>query len=77
MSKVRWYHKPVPVIVLLLCFGPFALPFLWSSPAFGKVSKIALSVLVILATFWLIDVSIDLYKLLIEEMKKIQEILSY
>ena len=73
---MKWYYKPATVIIAILCVGPLALPLLWASPGFKKIYKIAISILVIAATVWLIKASADLYSILMREFEEIEKILS-
>jgi len=73
---VKWYYKPVPITIAILCVGPFALPLLWFSPAFNKISKVIISIVVIAATIWLLKATADLYRILLDELKEIQKILA-
>jgi hypothetical protein len=46
-----WYHtKAVVLLSAFLVIGPFALPLLWTSPAFGRVGKVIWTVLIIAYT---------------------------
>ena len=48
---VRWYHRPVWVLILLfLVLGPLGLPYLWNSPRFSRGMKIVLTVAVAVYT---------------------------
>ncbi len=54
-STTRWYHRmPFVLLLLFVVMGPFALPFLWKSPAFSKTAKIILTALIIGLTVWLV-----------------------
>lgn len=72
---MKWYFRPMAVIVVILCAGPLALPLLWLSPAFKKSHKIIITILVIVLTIVLIKSSIELYRVLLERMKELQEVL--
>ena len=57
-KKVKWYFRPVPVIILLFfVLGPFALPLLYKSPEFSKSSKIVLTIVLIVYTSYFIVAS--------------------
>ena len=58
-GKVRWYLKPIGVILLLFfVLGPFALPLLYRSPRFTKGWKIILTIATISYTAYLVFVSL-------------------
>ena len=69
---IKWYHKPVWVIVAILTAGPFALPLVWFSPALKRWVKILLTIATVLVTVWLIKATVDIYRLIIKEMAELQ-----
>ncbi len=73
---MKWYYRPAPVFIAILCVGPFALPLLWFSPQFKRIYKILISIVVIAATVWLVKASADLYGILLDEFKEIDKILN-
>jgi len=74
-TPVKWYLRPVAVIVAILCAGPFALPLAWVSPAFSKKIKIAITAIVIILTVWILKFSVDLYNILLREIRELQKIM--
>lgn len=70
---MKWYFKPIPVVIAILIAGPFALPLVWMSPAFKKWHKAAITIILTLVTIWLVQVSVGIYQLLKLEMKSLQE----
>ena len=73
--QIKWYHKPVTVIIAILCIGPFALPLLWLSPAFKKNHKIIITILLLVLTISRVKTSVVLYMMLLERIKELQEML--
>ena len=69
--------KPIPVVLLLFfVLGPLGLPLLYKSPKFGKGVKIALTLVVIVYTVYLVFASLEIAKELyrkIEEMREFME----
>ena len=49
----KWYFKTSNLIIAFLCVGPLALPLLWFNPRFSKQSKIIITILVIILTYYL------------------------
>jgi hypothetical protein len=75
-GKVKWYLRPISVFLLLFfVLGPFGLPLLYKSPAFGKRLKIILTIAVILYTFYLIFASLEIAKQLYGRMAELQDML--
>ena len=65
-EKAAWYFKTSTFVVALLCVGPFALPLCWFNPKYSLTSKIVISGLVILASWYL-------YKGFVSSMSVLQE----
>ena len=73
-KKVKWYLKPVGVILLLFfVLGPFALPLLYKSPKFSKTLKIILTIVVVIYTSYLVFASLEIgrevYRITGEELQ--------
>lgn len=74
-EKPPWYLRPGPVIFLLFFVaGPLALPLLFRSPAFSRMWKGVLTVLVVLYTAYLVVVSIKLGQELLFLMDELQQV---
>ena len=52
-KKGKWYLGTPAFIMALLCVGPFALPLFWVNPRFTVQRKILVSVIVLVATYFL------------------------
>jgi hypothetical protein len=75
-EKVKWYLRPVSVVLsLFFVLGPFGLPLLYKSPRFSRTSKIILTIAVVIYTFYLIFISLEVARELYERMEEFQEIL--
>lgn len=74
--KLKWYLRPINVILLLFfALGPFALPLLYKSPKFNKVSKILLTIIIIVYTSYLMFISLQIGRGVYTEIEKLQDIL--
>jgi len=78
-EKVKWYLRPISVILLLFfVLGPFGLPLLYRSPKFSKTLKIILTVAVIFYTLYLIfallEIGRELYKMMEELQGTLEQI---
>jgi hypothetical protein len=51
--KQKWYFSTHCFVVALLCVGPFALPLMWFNPRYKPITKIIVSVTVLVLTIWL------------------------
>jgi len=75
-GKVRWYLKPISVILLLFfVLGPFGLPLLYKSPKFSKTLKIVLTIAVMIYTAYLIIASVEIGRNLYIKMEEFQGML--
>jgi len=74
-SAVRWYLKPVPIIIAILIVGPLALPLVWLSPALKNWHKVAISILVILFTVWFVTASAKIYESLAGQIRELQDVM--
>jgi len=76
IKQVKWYHKPVMVVMAILFGGALALPLLWTSPAFGKKLKIIITLFVLVLSVWLVKASMDLYVMCLNQLRELQGVLS-
>jgi hypothetical protein len=75
-EKVKWYLRPLSVVLsLFFVLGPFGLPLLYKSPRFSRTAKIILTIAVVIYTFYLIFISLEIARELYERMEEFQEIL--
>jgi hypothetical protein len=52
-KEVKWYFKTYWIVIALLSVGPLALPLIWFNPRFIRRTKIVLSVIVIILSWYL------------------------
>jgi len=72
---IKWFHRPVIILIAILLMGPFALPLVWASPALGKTSKALVTVIVLIITAWLMKGFSDIYKDLLKNMTELDQVL--
>jgi len=75
MIQMRWYFRPITVVIAILCVGPLALPLLWVSPAFKKWQKVVISVLVLALTVALAKAMVLIYREFEKQLALLKEIL--
>jgi hypothetical protein len=46
----KWYFGTSSVVVAVLCVGPFALPLVWFNPRYKIITKLVVTVAVIIMT---------------------------
>lgn len=49
----KWYFKTSVLIIAFLCVGPFALPLVWLNPRFSSKTKIIISLIVIILSYYI------------------------
>lgn len=50
---IKWYFKPLGIVIAFLCFGPFALPLVWLHPELGTTKKAVITVVVLIVTYFM------------------------
>jgi len=51
--QTKWYFKPYALIIAFLCLGPLALPLIWLHPRFGGKTKIVITAVVVIFSYYL------------------------
>ena len=55
----KWYHNVwFALFLLFFVLGPFGIPLVWTNPRLARGVKIALTVVTLLYTVWLVDVTV-------------------
>ena len=67
----KWYHGITVVLLALVLLGPLAYPLLWKSPRFSRTWKILLTLIVTLATLYLLWASWELVVWILREFKSL------
>ncbi len=70
--KIAWHYRPVFLILLLIALGPFALPWLFKSPAFHPSMKVILTILVLIVTVWAVVITYDTVKVIWKHFQDLQ-----
>jgi hypothetical protein len=52
-QQQKWYYRTYWVVIAILCIGPLALPLVWINPRYGRVTKIVVTVIVLIASWYL------------------------
>lgn len=52
-TQGKWYFKISMVIITFLCIGPFALPLVWFNPRFKIITKIVVTAITIILSYYL------------------------
>jgi len=49
----KWYFKIYGIVIVFLCVGPLALPLVWLSPRFNQKTKIVISAIIIILSWYI------------------------
>jgi len=52
-QDVKWYFKTRGIVIASLCVGPLALPLVWFNPRFSQKTKIIVTVIVVILSWYL------------------------
>jgi uncharacterized membrane protein YvbJ len=69
-ANIKWYHRTSFVIIMILCFGPLALPLLWFNPQYSIAGKVIWTIVIIAVTIGLTVGMVGLYAHLLEQIEK-------
>ena len=74
-AKPRWYYN-VWFVLFMLFFvvGPFGLPLVWKNPRFSRWIKIALTLVMVVYTMALVDVTIRAFQAVMHEMGQLNAV---
>jgi len=61
-QDVKWYFKTQRIIIAFLCVGPLALPLVWFNPRFNRKTKVIVTVIVIVLSWFTVVFLIDSLK---------------
>ena len=52
-QAVKWYFKTSLIVTVFLCVGPLALPLVWLNPRFSQQTKIIVTIITIILSWYL------------------------
>lgn len=52
-QETKWYFKTSCIITAFLCVGPLALPLVWLNPRFSQKTKIIVTIITIILSWYL------------------------
>lgn len=58
----KWYFKTSWILIAFLCVGPLALPLVWINPRFSQKTKIIVTIIIIIISWYLSFVLINSLK---------------
>lgn len=75
-QAVKWYFKPLALFIILGSIGPFGLPLIWLHPKLKIYSKIIITLLILLITWFAVIASVEATKLLNETYNEYMQLLN-
>ena len=67
--RAKWYFSNSTLLVAVLCIGPLALPLVWVNPGYKTITKILLTVAVVVLTLVVCHLAMNMYQNLIDQIK--------
>ena len=67
----KWYFTTTTIVIALLCIGPLALPLLWLNPHYKPITKIVVTVIVLVATAVFIYLSVNVYQRMLDQLTEL------
>jgi len=52
-QETKWYFKTSLIVTAFLCVGPLALPLVWLNPRFSRKTKIVVTIITIILSWYL------------------------
>jgi len=52
-DKGPWYYSTTTLVIGFLCVGPLILPLVWLNPRYGQVTKVVITIIVLLISWFL------------------------
>ena len=69
--KTKRYWATSFVVIALLCVGPFALPIVWFNPRYKIITKVLVTVIVIVLSILLYYLSSNMYRQLMGQISEL------
>jgi hypothetical protein len=74
--KSKWYLNPIVVLILLFfVLGPLGLPLLYRSPHFGRKTRIALTIIIIIYTAYIIYETVVIVQSMLKWIWQMEEMM--
>jgi len=67
----KWYFATSAVVIAILCVGPFALPLVWFNPRYKAVTRVVVTIAVIILTGVLYYLTAAVYSRFMEQINSL------
>lgn len=61
-KEIPWYFRTSWLVIVFLSIGPLALPLLWFNFRFSRKTKIIITIIVVVLTYFFIKVTVESVK---------------
>ena len=68
-AKTKWYYSTPTVVIALLCVGPLALPLVWLNQRYKIITKLVVTVAVIVLSILLSYLTMGIYSRLTQQIE--------
>ncbi|MCX5710622.1 MAG: zinc ribbon domain-containing protein [Candidatus Omnitrophica bacterium] len=51
-TRFKWYFKTPGIVIAFLCVGPLALPLVWINPRFSRKTKLIVTVILVILSWF-------------------------
>jgi uncharacterized membrane protein YvbJ len=52
-QETKWYFRTSSIVTAFLCVGPLALPLVWFNPRFTQKTKIIVTIIIVILSWYL------------------------
>jgi len=66
--KTKWYYSTSAAVIGMITLGPFALPLVWKNPKYKVITKVIITIVVIVFTIWLCYLTGHMYQQLMQQI---------
>ena len=67
--RPKWYYSNSTLLAAILCLGPLALPLVWLNPRFKSITKLLITVGVLVLTYFVCQSAMNMYQNLMDQIK--------
>ena len=68
-ARAPWYFSTSTLLIAVLSIGPLALPLVWLNPRYKGLTRLLITVAILVLTFILCQLALDTYRNLMDQIK--------
>lgn len=58
-SGQKWYYRNTVIVIAFLTIGPLALPLVWYHPTYGRRTKVIITIVVFIFTYFTVQATVN------------------